>query len=198
MTQHFRVIEDLGVPMTTQKITPGNTATGIGAGVYQYVERTLAFTLGGTYVVLPGDVIVGATSGAYATVVSVGTITGAWASDTAAGNLTIKGQVGTFGAAEIMKVGADATVATITGNSTAVATDYRFKNALAVAAMITCETCDQRFTLDGTTPDQTSNIGHVLPAGGSYIIQNQEAIQRFKTIDKTSGSAGTLRVTCLF
>lgn len=197
MTQHFRVIEDLGVPMTTQKITPGNTATGIGAEIYQYVERTLAFTSGGTTQIVAGDLIVGATSAAYAKVVAVSAITGSWAAGTAAGTFTICGQVGTF-ESENIKVAAGTNDATIAGDSTAKTTDYRFKQALAQAALITCETFDQRFCLDGTKPDQTSTICHVLPAGGSYVIQNQEAIQRFRTIDKTAGSAGSIRVTCLF
>ena len=41
------VIETYGRALTMQKIVPGDTVTGIGAEVYTYTERDLAFTSGG-------------------------------------------------------------------------------------------------------------------------------------------------------
>ena len=194
---HYRITEDLGVPMTTQKITPGDVATGISTEIWKYVERTVAYTSGGTTEIKAGDVVVGATSSAYAVVKSLTLTSGTWAGGNAAGVLTLCGQVGTF-QSENLKVGAGTNECTIGANSTAKSTDYRFKNALAKSAIVTCEDNDQRFAFTGVTPDQTSDIGHVLAAGNSYTIGNEEAIMRFKTIDKTSGSAGTVRVTCFF
>ena len=194
---HTRTVDDYGIPLTSQKIVPGNTITDVSSGGFQYVERTLAFTLGGTTAVVAGDQIVGATSGATATVVAVGTITGSWAADTAAGNLTIKNQIGTFGAAEIMKVGADATVATITGNSTAVATEYRFKNALAKVAVIQAIGQSALICIDGSKPDQTLLKGWTLTPGSSIMVL-EEAIQRIKVVDRVSGSASTVFIQFYF
>jgi len=194
---HTRTVEDYGVPLTSQKIVPGNTITDVSSGGFQYVERTLAYTLGGTVAVVAGDQIVGATSGATATVVAVGAITGAWASDTAAGNLTIKNQIGTFTAAEIMKVGADSTVATITGNSTAVATDYRFKNCLAKVAVVQAIAQTALVCFDGSKPDQTLLKGWSLAAGQSIVVL-EEAIQRIKVVDRVNAAASTVFIQFYF
>jgi len=193
---HQRTIEDYGIPLTSQVITPGNTRTAVSSGAFQYIERTLAYTLGGTIAVVAGDQIVGASSGATATVVIVGAITGAWASNTAAGNLTIKNQIGTF-QAEVMKVGADATVATITADSTAVATDYRFKNALAKVAVVQAIAQTALVCFDGSLPDQTLLKGWSLHAGEKIVVL-EEAIQRIKVVDRVSGSASTVFIQFYF
>lgn len=89
------------------KVDPANVAS----------IRKLAFTSGGTYQVLAGDTITGATSGATATVFDVELTSGSWAAGTAAGNLWLNNQTGTF-ASENLDVGANANVATVSGNST--------------------------------------------------------------------------------
>jgi hypothetical protein len=77
----------------------------------------LAFTSGGTYEVVVGDTITGATSSATATVFDVELTSGTWAGGTAAGNLWLNSQSGTF-QAENLNVGANTNVATIAGDST--------------------------------------------------------------------------------
>jgi hypothetical protein len=77
----------------------------------------LAFTSGGTYEVVAGDVIEGATSMATADVFDVELTSGTWAGGDAAGNLWLNNQSGTFGS-ENLDVGANSNVATISGNST--------------------------------------------------------------------------------
>lgn len=193
------VVEELGLAKTTQKIVPGNTATGIGAGIYQYIERTMDFTSGGTTEIVAGDYIVGATSSATAKVISIGTITGTWGAGSAAGTLTIAGQVGDFQAAEKIKVAGGSDDATVTANSSVSAGDFPYKgNAMAKAAMITCRANNALFTIDGTKPDQTSLIGHTLAVNGSLTLVGFNNIANFKVIDYASSSASTISVTCFF
>lgn len=84
----------------------------------------LAFTSGGTYEVVAGNTITGATSSATATVFDVVLTSGSWAGGDAAGTLWLNDQTGTF-SAENLNVGANTNVATIAGNSTS--TNYRFR-----------------------------------------------------------------------
>ena len=56
----------------------------------------LAFTSGGTYEVVPGDVITGATSGATGIIRAVELTSGTWAGGNAAGNFYLASQTGTF------------------------------------------------------------------------------------------------------
>jgi hypothetical protein len=79
----------------------------------------LAFTSGGTYEILDGDVITGATSAATATVTRVVLQSGSWAAGTAVGRLIFASKTGNF-AAENLNVGASLDVATIAGNATAI------------------------------------------------------------------------------
>lgn len=83
-------------------------------------DRTLAYTSGGTYEISPGDTVTGATSGATARVVQAPVSSGSWAGGDAAGTFTLDTQVGTF-VSENLNVGGNTNVATIAGNSTAVA-----------------------------------------------------------------------------
>jgi hypothetical protein len=83
-------------------------------------DRTVAFTSGGTYEILPGDTITGATSTSTARVVAVTLSTGTWAGGDAAGTLTLDTRNGAL-QAENLNVGGNTNVATIGGDSTAVA-----------------------------------------------------------------------------
>lgn len=80
--------------------------------------QRLAFTSGGTYEVLDGDTITGATSGTTGVVFDVELTGGSWAAGTAAGNLWIYNTSGNFagGGAENLNVGTNANVATIAAN----------------------------------------------------------------------------------
>lgn len=86
----------------------------------QSFGRYLDFSSGGTYEIKEGDLITGAASGATATVERIGIIAGTWGGGNALGVLTLSGQTGTF-QAENLNVGANSNVATIAGNSDAVA-----------------------------------------------------------------------------
>ena len=79
----------------------------------------LAFTSGGTYEIVRGDIITGATSTETAEIVDVDLTSGSWAGGDAAGDLWIVDQSGAF-VAENLDVGANSNVATIAGDSTAV------------------------------------------------------------------------------
>lgn len=78
---------------------------------------TRTYTSGGTYQILAGNTITGATSGATAYVEAVSLDTGTWAGGDAAGTLTLRRVVGTF-EAENLNVGANSNVATIAGGLT--------------------------------------------------------------------------------
>jgi len=84
--------------------------------------KSRAFTSGGTYETRPGDIVVGATSAATASVVSVTLSSGTFAGGDAAGTLILDNQVGTF-ESENLNVGTNANVATIGGDSSAYTPD---------------------------------------------------------------------------
>lgn len=86
--------------------------------VAQSLGRSVAFTSGGTYQVLVGDTITGASSSAAAVITRVILASGTWAGGDAAGTLIFASQTGTF-SSENLNVGAHTNVATIAGNSAA-------------------------------------------------------------------------------
>ena len=105
-----------------------NNAGGTAAAMYKSsssgwvlvaLGRELSFTSGGTYEVLEGDVITGATSGATATITRVVLESGSFAAGTAAGRFIFASQTGTF-QSETLNVGASTNVATITGDGAAI------------------------------------------------------------------------------
>ena len=103
--------------------TSGWTAVALG--------RELAYTSGGTYEIAVGNTITGATSGATAVITAISLSSGTFAAGTAAGRLTFASQTGTF-QSENLNVGANLNVATIAGNSSAIALSpggrYEFVN----------------------------------------------------------------------
>ncbi len=80
------------------------------------VEQTMGFISGGTYEIMPGDTIVGATSTATARVVAITLTSGTWIGGDAAGSLRLRLQFGVF-QAENLNVGIHIDVATISGDS---------------------------------------------------------------------------------
>jgi hypothetical protein len=84
--------------------------------------RELAFTSGGTYEIVEGDTITGATSAATAVITRVVLESGTWGGGDAAGRLIFASQSGTF-QSENLNVGANTNVATIAGNSSAITLD---------------------------------------------------------------------------
>jgi hypothetical protein len=132
------------------KSASGWTAVALG--------REISFTSGGTYEIVAGNVITGATSGATATIVKVILTSGTWAGGDAAGRLFFASQTGTF-QAENLDVGASLNVATIAGNSTAITLSpsgrYEFENhnfgGTGTKKMYGCDGVNQGFEFDGTT-----------------------------------------------
>ncbi len=82
--------------------------------------RELSYTSGGTYTPAKGHTITGEISGATAIVYSVTVDSGSWAGGDAAGTLQIRSQTETF-QEETVKIGTNLDVASISGNSSAVA-----------------------------------------------------------------------------
>jgi len=121
--------------------------------------REIAFTSGGTYEVLVGDTITGATSAATAVIVKIIITSGTWAAGTAAGRFFFASQTGTF-QAENLDVGANLNVATIAGNSTAITLSpggkYEFDNwnfggGTGTTKMYGADGVNKGFEFDGTT-----------------------------------------------
>lgn len=96
-----------------------NVAT-IAADTQTVFGREMYFTSGGTYEVLDGDTITGATSAKSAVITRVVLETGSWKAGTAAGRFIFATDTGAFTAAETLNVGANINVATVTGPSAAI------------------------------------------------------------------------------
>lgn len=75
-----------------------------------------------------------------------------------------------------------------------------FAGLQARAVIISVETATVRFTIDGTTPVVTgvSQVGHLLPIGGSYEITGEKNVANFKCINAVAGSGAILVATYLF
>lgn len=121
--------------------------------------REVAFTSGGTYTVVEGDTITGATSAATAVITRVVLTSGTWAAGTAAGRLIFASQTGTF-QAENLNVGANLNVATIAGNSSAITfavpngrfefMNKNFGGSANTTRMYGCDGKNRGFEFDGT------------------------------------------------
>lgn len=123
------------------------------------LPKTVAFTSGGTYEIVEGDVITGATSGATATVRRVFVTSGTWAAGTAAGTLVLSGQTGNF-TGENLNVAANLNVATIAGNSAQTTLpaggkyefiNHNFYGASNRYRMYGCNGVGKAFEFDGTS-----------------------------------------------
>jgi len=196
------VHEYLGIPLTSQKIVPGDTATGIGANIYQYKEHQVNYD-SGDYAFLAGDVIVGATSGAVGVVISCTvndgtTVAGGDAAGTIRFKSNVSGSSANFTNNEKIKVGADTDVGDIDGSVSECTDNYTFKNMYASRALVSVRAQTALICMDGSTPDQTRLQGHDMAAGNSYVLHGLDEIKNFKVIDYASGSASTVSITCYF
>lgn len=61
------------------------------------------------------------------------------------------------------------------------------------ACILTLETAQIRWRVDGTSPDATT--GHIMDPGGAITVRGQADLSRFRAI-RTGGSSGVLSVTC--
>ncbi len=130
--------------------TSGWTAVALG--------REVAYTSGGTFEMLAGQTITGATSGATAVVTKVTLASGTFAAGTAAGRIFFASQTGTF-QAENLNVGANLNVATIAGNSSAITLlpggryefeSHNFGGLAGTGKMYGADGVNRGFEFDGT------------------------------------------------
>ncbi len=70
----------------------------------------------------------------------------------------------------------------------------------ARAALISVETADIRFTIDGTTPTITAGTGagHLLSSGASFIIYGEKNVANFLCINAVASSGAKVKCTYFF
>lgn len=192
------VFEDLGVPLTEQKIVPGNTITSIAQDVWLYRRWKLNLTDVDAQIYV-GDWFVG-NGGGVGKVVEVSI--DAWTNGV--GYVILDSWNGTaYVASENAGVAAAvATQSNVNGVLVQLNESYPFKKALARAALVTVydatSTHGCLVSISGGKPDQTQLNGIPMLAGTSIVLRNIEAIKNFKCVDYTANDASTLRLTCFF
>lgn len=186
--------EYLGVPLTWQKITPGNTVTTIADGVWRYREMEIGYD-SGDYAFVEGNIITGATSGAMGVVISCTVASGTVGGGDAAGKIRFHSWNGTnFTDNEKIKVAADSDVGDIDGSvPVPCVDDYDYKGQLAKSVLVVAETNTQRvaFSASKILTDQTTALGIPVAATASIIISDINAIKNINVVDAAAGSAGT-------
>ena len=185
----------MGIPKSTQKIVPGDTATKIGANVLAYTQHIITYTSGGTTELVAGMTVVGATSAATADVVSVTLASGTWGAGTAAGTITIRGSVGTWTSGENIFTDGGSNDATMTGTPATDTTVYPYKGSTAKAAIVQATGNNGLMTMDGSTPDQTYDKGHLMPANTAFQLIGPETLRNLTFIDAVSGNASVINLT---
>jgi len=199
----FSIVQSTwGANLTSQKITPGDTATAFSANCLQYWEFFLycdGVDAGSTAVPV-GQWIVGQTSSARAIVKSVTLVSGAWGNANARVTLRIRSLSGTFTATENIGVGANLNHLTVRASTTErkCSDEYEYRGAMAKAVLLVGQTNTSLVSTNGATPDQTSLVGVPLVATQSIVIQSIDDIKNFKVIDYTSGSASTVQCSFYF
>jgi hypothetical protein len=68
----------------------------------------------------------------------------------------------------------------------------------AIGALITCETNNVRYSLDGSNDPDTDGFGHLLLANAGLVLDNPKQIENFTFVSATADSAGILTITSLF
>lgn len=145
-----------------------NNLTGTAALMYKSTTSgwivcdlgaVISFTSGGTYEILEGDIITGATSTETAEVRRVILESGSWSGGDAAGRLILYDQSGSF-VSENLNVGATTNVATIAGDSTATTLlpngkyeffNYNFGGSVGQRRMYGCDGQNPAFEWDSVT-----------------------------------------------
>jgi hypothetical protein len=195
------VKEYVGIPLTCYRIAPGNTITGVAAGLYKYCEYTIPYD-SGDYTFLEGDVIIGASSGAIGIVISATVATGTVGAGTAAGEIRFHSWNGTnFTDNEHIKVAADTDVGDIDGSVPTACTDnYPHKNSIASSVLAIAHTNTQllAFGAKKVRPDQTALYGVTLAANSSVLITDASAIKNIMVVDAASGTTGATVLIGLF
>jgi len=75
-----------------------------------------------------------------------------------------------------------------------------FTGVNARSVLISVETADIRFTIDGTTPVVTgaTQAGHLLTKGSSWEVSGESDIINFKCINAVASNGAVLHCTYLF
>lgn len=169
----FRNNADATAAVMHKQSTSGWTAVALG--------REINFTSGGTYEVKVGDEITGETSGAKATITKVILVSGTWAGGDAAGRFFFASQTGTF-QAENLKVGTNANVATIAGNSSAITLlpggryefyNWNFGGGIGTKKMYGVDGVNKGFEFDGSTFVQITTGMATNTPSHVYVNKNQ-------------------------
>ena len=76
-------------------------------------------------------------------------------------------------------------------------TTGNFAGCRAKKVLVTVETADIRFTLDGTTPVVTgaSSTGHLQAYNGGFVISGEQAIANFRCINAVGSSGSVVDAT---
>lgn len=193
----------VGIPLTHQKVTPGNTITSLSAYCYKYGLWVLNFDDADAEIVV-GDWVVGATSAAAAKVMYVTST--AWTNGVGYALIDSWNGVAWTNDEEI-KVAAGATMANVNQAAAIVeATDAQYdsvyrlqwKGMLARFAQVICFANTILCGINGGKPDQTALIGIPLTAGSGLSLQDNNAIAKFKCVDYVAQSAGIAQVEFFF
>lgn len=198
-----------GRALTHQKITPGNTATGLSAYCYKYRVYRLNFDAGtASNALAVGYWVYGVNSGAVGHILYLSAITGSWAGNDAAGYVLIDSWNGTaWTNNEKLGMGADTTMADVDQAAAIVeATDgeyilagmLEYKGMTARRAQVIAYANTLLCGLSGDIPDQTALIGLPLTAGSGLSLPDADAMAGFKCIDYTASSAGIAQVRYFF
>jgi hypothetical protein len=191
--------EDLGIPLTEQKIVPGNTITSIAQDVWLYRRWKLNVDDVDAQIYV-GDWLVG-NGGAVAKVVEVSI--SAWTNGS--GYVILDSWNGTA-YIDNENVGVAAAVATQANvDGVLVSLDYTgypLKGKMAKAALVTVydatSTHGCLIGISGGKPDQTLKSGIPMMAGSSIGLRNIEAIKNFKCVDYTASDASVVNIICYF
>jgi hypothetical protein len=198
------VFDYIGQALGAQKITPGNTATGLDVNCYTYKEWNVqcdGVDAGSTAAgVVAGTWVVGQTSAATAIVVSATLDSGAWGNANARVTLRVRSLSGTFTAAEDLGAGANLNHLTIRAACKEVpAMDgYMYQGMQARYALVTITGAVALVCFDGSIPNQTALIGQPMTPYASLPLKDINDIRNFKVIDYTAGSASSAQVTYFF
>ena len=191
--------EYLGIPLTHQKVTPGNTITSLSEYCYKYRCFRLNFNDADVEIAV-NDWVVGASSGATAKVRYI--YSSGWSNGS--GYAIIDSWNGTaWTNDEEIKVAAGSTMANVNQAAAIVeATDAEYdsagvriyKHLEARTALVVCYANTALIDDTGGKPDQTALIGTPMVANSSYLMKSYDAIKRFKCVDYTAASASILQV----
>lgn len=192
-----------GLPLTHQKIVPGNTATALSAYCYKYKLYRLNFDDADTTIHV-GDWVVGATSGAQAKVRYI--TADSWTNGS--GYALIDSWNGTaWTNDEEIKAAGDATCANVdqaaaiveaSNEEYVLAGVERYRDMVARFALVVCTAQTALVNINGGIPDQTALIGIPMWANSTLPLQDASEIAAFKVIDYTAGSASTIQVEFFF